>query len=117
MTAPRTITTPLRSLAAATHELAAGNFDLELPLARRSDEVGLLVFLSPAAKDVPVEQLHNHIREGLRKLKMMGFTDKRLATLTGRDEGQIRRARRNRQRSCKGSPWPGPARPQRVSAS
>jgi len=33
--------------------------------------------------------------EGLRKLKMMGFTDKRLATLTGRDEGQIRRARRN----------------------
>ena len=33
--------------------------------------------------------------EGLRNLKMMGFTDKRLATLTGRDEGQIRRARRN----------------------
>ena len=30
---------------------------------------------------------------GLRKLKMMGFTDARLATLTGRDEGQIRRAR------------------------
>ena len=33
--------------------------------------------------------------EGLRKLKMMGFTDKRLATLTGRDEAQVRRARRN----------------------
>ncbi len=33
--------------------------------------------------------------EGLRALKMMGFTDKRLATLTGRDEAQIRRARRN----------------------
>ena len=33
--------------------------------------------------------------EGLRKLKMMGFTDARLATLTGRDEGQVRRARRN----------------------
>ena len=32
---------------------------------------------------------------GLRKLKMMGFTDKRLATLTGRDESQVRRARRN----------------------
>ncbi|WP_430465096.1 carbamoyl-phosphate synthase large subunit [Tabrizicola sp.] len=32
---------------------------------------------------------------GLRKLKMMGFTDARLAKLTGRDEGQIRRARRN----------------------
>ncbi|MBW6507351.1 MAG: carbamoyl-phosphate synthase large subunit [Rhodobacteraceae bacterium] len=33
--------------------------------------------------------------EGLRKLKMMGFTDARLAHLTGRDEGQVRRARRN----------------------
>jgi len=32
---------------------------------------------------------------GLRKVKMMGFTDARLATLTGRDEAQIRRARRN----------------------
>ena len=32
---------------------------------------------------------------GIRKLKMMGFTDKRLAMLTGRDEAQIRRARRN----------------------
>jgi carbamoyl-phosphate synthase large subunit len=31
--------------------------------------------------------------EGLRKLKMMGFTDARLAILTGRDEGQVRRAR------------------------
>jgi carbamoyl-phosphate synthase large subunit len=30
---------------------------------------------------------------GLRKLKMMGFTDTRLATLTGRDESQVRRAR------------------------
>ncbi len=32
---------------------------------------------------------------GLRKLKMMGFTDARLAKLTGRDESQVRRARRN----------------------
>ncbi|HQU70504.1 MAG TPA: carbamoyl-phosphate synthase large subunit [Albidovulum sp.] len=31
--------------------------------------------------------------EGLRKLKMLGFTDARLAMLTGRDEGQVRRAR------------------------
>jgi len=31
--------------------------------------------------------------EGLRKLKMMGFTDARLAKLTGRDEAQVRRAR------------------------
>jgi carbamoyl-phosphate synthase large subunit len=33
--------------------------------------------------------------DALRRLKMMGFTDARLAQLTGRDEGQIRRARRN----------------------
>lgn len=33
--------------------------------------------------------------EGLRGLKMMGFSDARLAILTGRDEAQVRRARRN----------------------
>jgi carbamoyl-phosphate synthase large subunit len=33
--------------------------------------------------------------DGLRALKTMGFTDARLAQLTGRDEAQIRRARRN----------------------
>ncbi|MCL4186977.1 MAG: carbamoyl-phosphate synthase large subunit [Rhodobacteraceae bacterium] len=33
--------------------------------------------------------------EGLRRLKMLGFTDARLARLTGRDEVQVRRARRN----------------------
>jgi carbamoyl-phosphate synthase large subunit len=33
--------------------------------------------------------------EELRALKMMGFTDARLAMLTGRDEDQVRRARRN----------------------
>ncbi|MEP6319167.1 MAG: carbamoyl-phosphate synthase large subunit, partial [Paracoccaceae bacterium] len=32
---------------------------------------------------------------GLRKLKMLGFTDARLAILTGRDEDQVRRARQN----------------------
>jgi carbamoyl-phosphate synthase large subunit len=31
--------------------------------------------------------------DALRKLKMMGFTDARLAHLTGRDEAQVRRAR------------------------
>ena len=31
--------------------------------------------------------------EALRQLKMMGFTDARLAKLTGRDEAQVRRAR------------------------
>ncbi|MCA0042800.1 carbamoyl-phosphate synthase large subunit [Celeribacter litoreus] len=33
--------------------------------------------------------------EGLRALKMMGFTDARLAKLTGRDEANVRRARQN----------------------
>ncbi|MCL4107688.1 UNVERIFIED_CONTAM: hypothetical protein GTU68_022149 [Idotea baltica] len=33
--------------------------------------------------------------KALRRLKMLGFTDARLATLTGRDEGQVRRARVN----------------------
>jgi carbamoyl-phosphate synthase large subunit len=33
--------------------------------------------------------------DGLRHLKMMGFTDARLAKLTGRDEDNIRRARHN----------------------
>jgi carbamoyl-phosphate synthase large subunit len=32
---------------------------------------------------------------GLRQLKMLGFTDARLAKLTGREEGQVRRARIN----------------------
>ena len=32
---------------------------------------------------------------GLRRLKMLGFTDARLGKLTGRDEDQVRRARRN----------------------
>ena len=31
--------------------------------------------------------------DGLRRLKMMGFSDARLARLTGRDEGQVSRAR------------------------
>ncbi len=33
--------------------------------------------------------------EGLRALKMLGFTDARLAALTGRDEDNVRRARQN----------------------
>ncbi|WP_298852430.1 carbamoyl-phosphate synthase large subunit [uncultured Ruegeria sp.] len=32
---------------------------------------------------------------GIRRLKMMGFTDARLGNLTGRDEDNVRRARRN----------------------
>lgn len=37
-----TITKPLRVLAAATDEIAAGNFDVELPVVRSKDEVGIL---------------------------------------------------------------------------
>ncbi|NOC83704.1 carbamoyl-phosphate synthase large subunit [Ruegeria sp. HKCCD6228] len=33
--------------------------------------------------------------DGIRKLKMLGFTDARLGKLTGRDEDNVRRARRN----------------------
>ena len=33
--------------------------------------------------------------DGLRTLKMLGFTDARLAKLSGREEGQVRRAREN----------------------
>jgi carbamoyl-phosphate synthase large subunit len=33
--------------------------------------------------------------DGLRKLKMLGFSDARLANLTGRDEDNVRRARHN----------------------
>ncbi len=33
--------------------------------------------------------------QGLRDLKMMGFTDARLASLSGRDEANVRRARQN----------------------
>lgn len=33
--------------------------------------------------------------EGLRRVKMFGFSDARLAKLTGRDEAQVRRARQN----------------------
>lgn len=38
----RSITTPLHLLAEATAEIAAGNFDVELPSARSQDEVGTL---------------------------------------------------------------------------
>ncbi|MBL0225127.1 MAG: SpoIIE family protein phosphatase [Geobacteraceae bacterium] len=38
----RSITKPLRSLAAATHVMASGNFDLELPPVKSNDEVGVL---------------------------------------------------------------------------
>ncbi|MBY5973517.1 carbamoyl-phosphate synthase large subunit [Ferrimonas balearica] len=42
-----------------------------------------------SAKGLPVTE------EGLRNLKMMGFSDARLAMLSARDEDQVRRARHN----------------------
>lgn len=55
----RSITTPLRSLATATHELASGNFDLELPLVRSNDEVGLLARDFQAMKESLKEYIRN----------------------------------------------------------
>ena len=56
-------------------------------LARIREIVGAEVEI--ATNGLPVTE------DGLRRVKMMGFTDARLAMLTGRDEGQVRRARLN----------------------
>ena len=56
-------------------------------LARIREIVGAEVEI--ATNGLPVTE------DGLRRVKMMGFTDARLAKLTGRDEGQVRRARLN----------------------
>ncbi|QOX79100.1 SpoIIE family protein phosphatase [Trichlorobacter lovleyi] len=53
------ITKPLRSLAAATHVLASGNFDLDLPPIRTKDEVGLLTHDFQMMK----ESLKEYIRD------------------------------------------------------
>jgi len=53
------ITKPLRSLAAATHVLASGNFDLDLPPIRTKDEVGLLTHDFQVMK----ESLKEYIRD------------------------------------------------------
>ncbi|MGB8812145.1 MAG: carbamoyl-phosphate synthase large subunit, partial [Paracoccaceae bacterium] len=57
-------------------------------------------FLSRIREIIDIEaEVRSHglpvTADGIRRLKMYGFTDARLATLTGRDEAQIRRARRN----------------------
>ncbi len=54
-----TITRPLSSLAAATHELASGNFDLELPTARSNDEVGELTRDFQVMRDALKEYIRN----------------------------------------------------------
>ena len=55
----RSITRPLRSLAAATHIMAAGNFDLELPLVRSKDEVGELTHDFQVMKESLKEYIRN----------------------------------------------------------
>jgi carbamoyl-phosphate synthase large subunit len=57
-------------------------------------------FLARIREIVEAEERVRHdglpvTEEGLRALKMMGFTDARLAKLTGRDEANVRRARIN----------------------
>jgi len=47
------------------------------------------------AEEVTRKQGLPTTEEGLRALKMLGFTDARLAKLTGRDEDNVRRARQN----------------------
>jgi sigma-B regulation protein RsbU (phosphoserine phosphatase) len=45
------MTKPLRSLAAATHPLAEGNFDAEIPIVHSKDEIGLLAHDFQAMKE------------------------------------------------------------------
>ncbi len=53
------ITKPLRLLAAATDELAAGNFDVELPQVRSKDEVGVLTHDFQVMKESLKEYIKN----------------------------------------------------------
>ena len=53
------ITKPLRSLAAATHQMSAGNFDLDLPPIRTKDEVGLLTHDFQMMKESLKEYIKN----------------------------------------------------------
>lgn len=54
-----TITKPLRLLAAATDELASGNFDVELPQVRSQDEVGVLAHDFQVMKESLKEYIKN----------------------------------------------------------
>jgi sigma-B regulation protein RsbU (phosphoserine phosphatase) len=55
----RSITRPLRSLAAATHVMASGNFDVELPAVRSNDEVGMLTQDFQRMKESLKEYINN----------------------------------------------------------
>jgi sigma-B regulation protein RsbU (phosphoserine phosphatase) len=55
----RSITKPLRSLAAATHVMSSGNFDVELPKVRSHDEVGELTHDFQVMKESLKEYIKN----------------------------------------------------------
>jgi sigma-B regulation protein RsbU (phosphoserine phosphatase) len=55
----RSITRPLRSLAAATHVMSSGNFDVELPAVRSNDEVGMLTQDFQRMKESLKEYINN----------------------------------------------------------
>ncbi|WP_371038894.1 carbamoyl-phosphate synthase large subunit [Rhodosalinus sp. FB01] len=69
------------------------------------EEIGAITSFDPwfLARIREIVEAENRLRrdglpvteEGLRAAKMMGFTDARLAELTGREEAQVRRARLN----------------------
>ena len=59
ITIARSITKPLRNLAAATNALATGNFELELPAVRSHDEVGTLTHDFQAMKVSLLEYIRN----------------------------------------------------------
>ncbi len=81
----------LRTIAQAMRE---GLTDDEIFLATKFDPwfLARIREIIDAEEDVRKTGLPTD-EQGLRALKMLGFTDARLATLTGREEGQVRRAR------------------------
>ncbi len=83
----------LRLIAQAMRE---GLSDAEIAQATAYDPWFLARIREIVAAEAEVRQGGLPVTEaGLRRLKMLGFTDARLAKLTGRDEAQVRRARRN----------------------
>lgn len=66
------MTKPLRSLAAATHPLAEGNFDAELPIVRSKDEIGLLAHDFQAMKESLKEYIKNLTETTAAKERIQG---------------------------------------------
>lgn len=66
------MTKPLRSLAAATHPLAEGNFDAEIPVVRSKDEIGLLAHDFQAMKESLKEYIKNLTETTAAKERIQG---------------------------------------------